>query len=263
MVDSELLGGLDIGGMVSGGIDVAYTVMLVVLIPLIFAAVIYGVWFIMQFKHVIVLDLVTGSKNVMRIKKFRERKGRKGTRWQIFGSWEHLPPAPEGVVKVNNKGNMFVELAYTAEGNYQWKNKKVIPQMFKRVDAKGNILPPIPFAYIDNDTDEMVIRPEETFTTLEKQWFIDELSQAEARRKNMGFWQTHGATVAVGFMFLMALAILIFGAEEVFKPVIQAQENYVRSQEMYGNALNDYKDLSARMERIESGIQQIEAEPGG
>jgi len=245
MAEDDILGAIDWGSMASGGLDVAYTILLIIIVPLIIGGVVYGAWFIMQFKHTLLLDHVTGGKNVMQVKKFRHIRKKKGDKWQVFGTWDVFPPAPEKVIKTTNKGKMFAELAWTAEGNYQWKTKRLNPK---------------DFAYVDNDTDVMVIRPEETFTTVDKQWFIDELAQAEARKKNVGFWQTHGATVAVGFMFLMALSIVIFGAEEVFKPVIMAQDNYLESQKLHDAAVQDYNELSARLERIEAGVQIIEPE---
>lgn len=234
----ELISGIDMGGIVGSTLDGLYIGMFIIVIPLFILGVAWLLWFIMQFRHSMVLEQVTGGKNVMRVKKFREAKKKTGTAWQLMGSWERFPPAPAECIKTTHKGNMFVELAYSAEGNYQWKHKKITPDNIK---------------YVDNDTDQMIIKPSETFTTIDKTWYIDELRLAEERRKKESWLAQHGATLAIGFMFLMALGIVIFGAEEVFQPALEAQQNYLEAQERTGN-------IEVRLAQIEHGVQEIAEE---
>lgn len=231
-------GGVDYGKIIGDVIGGLYVVMWVILIPAAMIGITWLAYYLTRFKHRMLTELVTGGKNVMSIKKFREVKKKEGMKWQVLGTWQYFPPAPAECIKTTSKGSMFCELAYTSDGNYQWKNK--------RIDLKA-------LKYVNNDTDEMVIKPEETFTTIDRQWFIEELRLAEARRKAPSWLAQHGATMAIGFMFLMALGILIFGAEEMFRPALEAQKNYLGAQ-------TQFKELELRITQVERGVQDIQGE---
>ena len=218
--------GIDIGGLASSAASGAYTVVMTVIIIALIAGIIGIIVYIMSFKHVVHIKVMTKKGFFYRKDKAKEITEDGVKFWKLFRMKEIVTIPPPEATHITEKGRYVAEAYYSEETGFIWAADTVTRESFKnRIEEDVTEL--INGREVKRRVIKNVFQP---FTTQERALQAARVTRA-AMRKKKSLLDIIAQLAVPAALIILVVCVLIFW-EDIAKPVKEiAQVNVKISSE--------------------------------
>lgn len=219
------------------------TVVLWILVGLMIAGLGFFVWYLMSFKHKLIVRELVNNRKIIRVYKWKEWKDRKGTRWLItpFKKIKKSLP-PEESVDINHKGKKFVEA---------WRSGKDIDSLIWVKDS---------FSFDDKTAEQFKEDYGfEPLTTLDRELLVEEIRKSKEYEGTDFF--TKVMQVAVFMVPIILVVVIAFTIGDITDALTEYAGQVKGPMGEIANAFERASENMAGIQNLEQNVTSTEGVP--
>lgn len=231
MAGFEDITNFNFGGLADQAAGGAYTVVMTILALAIFVGIALIIWFILQFKHRIIIKVMTRQGSFIVQDKAREVNENGVTFWKLLKRKHLLSPPPVKAVHMTKKGKFAAECYYSEETGYSWALDNISEDDFKqKLTVEEPVLNERGEQQLTKEgklvTRKVVKDAFQPFTAQERALQAARITRAMARkRKNL--LETIAQLATPIALIMLILGVIIFW-EDIYGPVKEQSEINVK-----------------------------------
>lgn len=208
MVDVEAVSNMDFGAVAGQAASAGYDVAMWMVALVVIGAVIFGVWYILQFKHRVNLRVMTRHGYYIVQDKARETKVDGVTYWQLFKKREMATVPPPEATNQTQRGKLVADAYWHEETGIVWATDKVTREDFVKMITEVTVK--------DGSMQKQVQDAFQPFTTQERALQSARVTRALMRKKKSLLEAVMQLATPLALVMLVIMVLIFW--EDIAKP---------------------------------------------
>lgn len=207
---------------------------------LLFAVIMYAVYWLMKYKHQITVRKLTGGKKIIVRDRAREIYDKKRVKkLKLMKLRETISLPPDEACEVTSRGKIHADVYRTNEGQYIWVVDRGL---------KGKIVD-IP--------DGSSIDEFQPLNTMDRDFYASEWEEAEKYGQNT-IWQNLPQIAGLMFILIMFVLVIVYWGD-IAKPAMDSQKMSIEAQKLNNEMLDKIAIVQAQQkgEQVITDNEQI------